>query len=281
MGISTRIILRKYLLALGNHLCRINKRPLLILGNQKSGTTVVAALLQQITGVSATLDITRAIKDVSILMRLRYGLEDISEFIERYRCEFSKTIIKEPGLTFVWDQLSVYFPGATYVFVQRDPRDNIRSVLNRLKIPGHLPNIDPNEYEELNKKNPWRLALDSTWLGRPSDTYIEGLAYRWVIATEAYQRNSNKTILVRYEDFKAAKVETIHRLAEKCGLQARFDISDKVDVQYQSKGQSHIKWEEFYGQDNLARIDEICGPFMVDFNYQPACLQSRAQCEKP
>ena len=276
MGIGVKTRLRKCLLALGSRACRVNQRPIFIMGNQKSGTTVVAALLGQATGVNATLDITRAISNKSFTLHLRYGLEDLSVFVKQHRWEFSKEIIKEPGLTFVWDKLAECFPEASYVFVQRDPRDNIRSLLNRLKVPGHLPDINPKEYEELNKKNPWRLALDSTWLGCPSNTYIEGLAYRWVVATEAYQRNATQTVLVKYEDFKVDKVETIQRLAKKCGLEARFDISDKVDVQYQSKGQSQVKWDEFFGPSNLARIEEICGPFMADFGYQLFRARGRA-----
>ena len=276
MGIKIKTGLKKCLLVLGSRACRINKRPIFVMGNQKAGTTVVAALLGQAAGVNATLDITRAISNKSFTLHLRYGLEDISVFVKRYRWEFSKEIIKEPGLTFVWDKLAECFPEASYVFVQRDPRDNIRSLLNRLKVPGHLPEINPKEYEELNKKNAWRLALDSTWLGCPSNTYIEALAYRWVVATEAYQRNANKTVLVRYEDFKVDKVGTIQRLVETCGLEARFDISDKVDVQHQSKGQSQVKWDEFFGLANLTRIEEICGPFMTDFGYRLSAERRKA-----
>ena len=47
------------------------------------------------------------------------------------------------------------------------------------------------------------------------------------------------------------------------------DISDKVDRQYQRRGDRNVSWPDFFGPDNLARIERICGDRMQRFGYLP------------
>lgn len=247
---------------------KINTRsPIIILGTQKTGSTAIAALLSQATNRSITLDITRAIPDGCWQLAPKYGLDSFDNFVYKYRKEFSRDIIKEPSLTYFYDELRMLFPSAQYVMIQRDPVQNIRSILNRLEIPGDLPAICYDEWPELVKTPVWRLAMDSSWLGRPSDFYIEALAHRWDLAAKIYLDNPDKFTLIKYEDFKKDKKNKIKSLADALGLEVVNDITNDIDQQYQRKGNSDVTGEEFFGKENLQVIRKICGHHAKCFDY--------------
>lgn len=244
-----------------------SEKKLIILGNQKTGSTAIAALTSMRSGQSVMLDIQDAITDVSWQLVQKYKVAQFSDFVYRYKDDFSKKIIKEPSLTFYKDDLDKIFPNSNYIFISRNPIDNIRSILNRLKIPGHLPDIEYDDWDELNMYPIWRLALDSTWLGQPRGNYIEALAYRWCVAAESYLSSPNDVFLVRYEDFKVDKVGTIDLICDQFDLPKVQDIRESQNRQYQAKGMSEIDPVEFFGIDNLEKIKTICGDTAIKFGY--------------
>lgn len=245
----------------------VNKKPWFILGNHKSGTTAISTLLSLASGRTLTSDFTRAIPYPCMQLELRYKLLLFSDFIEKYKFEFSNELIKEPFLTFFFEELYQHFPEAKYLFIVRDPYQNIKSILNRLKIPGSLQDIDLFHWEELNKTPSWRTKLQSEMIGFPSDNYIESMSYRWKVATQIYLMNEKKFILVKYEDFIQDKEEYIYELCKKMTLNVNNDISANINVQYQPKGQEHIEIEDFFGKLNLKKIERICGENMKKLEY--------------
>ncbi|MCF8096170.1 MAG: sulfotransferase [Desulfobacteraceae bacterium] len=251
-----------------NWLAKVEREPIFILGNHKSGTTAIAALLSQAANLPVTLDLTRAIPDAALQLRLKYGLQSFDSFIKSYQLEFSRKIIKEPILTAFSKELKQYFPSAQFVYIVRDPRDNIRSILNRLKIPGNLNAIDVFAFKEVQNTKVWSLAFDTSWLGEIPNGYIDSLSRKWNIFTEYYKRDSH--ILVRYEDFKNNKENTIYTLAEKLGLPRFNSITDKVNVQYQPKGCNKLSWIDFFGEENLLHIENTCMHKMRYFGYNPS-----------
>jgi hypothetical protein len=74
-------------------------------------------------------------------------------------------------------------------------------------------------------------------------------------------------VLIRYEDFLEDKTGEIARLAERLGLARINDISDKVDTQYQPRGNRGIDWHTFFGEGNLKRIERICSDRMHLLGY--------------
>lgn len=259
---------RKYL----SWTASVNPRPVIGLGNAKSGTTVVAALLAEHTGLSVTLDL-RGIY-LPMLTRLHSGEVRFEEFVERNRLEFSRDIIKEPNLTLLYSDVRRVFPRARSFIVVRDPRDNIRSILNRLRIPGNLEHLDLDRVPTLTPE--WRLGLDASWLGVRGRNYIEMMAGRWNLAADVYLNHAGEMRLVRYEDFLGGKVAAIQALAADLELSGVHDIASKVDVQYQPRGDRRVSWLEFFGRDNLRRIDDICAGRMARLCYRPA-LESRQE----
>lgn len=239
--------------------------PLFILGNPKSGTTVIANLLSKSTKKTLTSDIQSVIKHATL--QLDFNLLNFDDFIKQHKYEFSKEIIKEPFLSFYTEELINYFPNSKIVWIVRNPYQNIRSILNRLKIPGNLQEIKFNQFLELEKTPAWKLNLQSEMLGINSVNYIEAMAHRWNFLVNIYETNKEKIILVRYEDFVKDKKGFIDNLTHKLGFNIKQDISDYVNIQYQPKGNSKIDMDEFFGSINLNLISNICKKNMKKLGY--------------
>jgi hypothetical protein len=193
------------------------------------------------------------------------GELSFAEVVERNRAYFSAEIIKEPMMTFFVDQVRARFPHARYVFVVRDPRDNIRSQLNRKSIPGHLPEIEPRY---IPRCPPYNTMVDPTVWGGKGENYVGVLAHRWNRAVDAYLQCAKHMELAKYEDFCADKQRYILALARHLGVEAQRDISDRVDIQYQPAGDHKTSWEEFFGPNNLSRITKVCAGRMSAMGYQ-------------
>jgi hypothetical protein len=246
---------------------RVHPNPIILLGNQKSGTTAIAALLAEMTGLSATLDLKREMKD-PVIDRVKTGGLTMREFVRRNKLDFSREIIKEPSLSPYYPELAAEFPRARFVMVIRDPRDNLRSILNRLKISGSLDDIPEGERARISRA--WELILDGRWLGLDGTNYIEMLAQRWNYITDLYLANPDRMILVKYEDFSKNKIGKLHELASALGLAKKNDVSSRVDVQFQPAGDRGVRWKDFFGPGNLSAIERICGDRMRRLGYPPS-----------
>ncbi|MDR5865947.1 sulfotransferase family protein [Halomonas koreensis] len=236
-----------------------DSKPVVILGNQKTGSTAIAALLSEATQQSVTLDLKKAIPDVGWQLCIKHNVMKFSDVAYKYRSDFKRSIIKEPCLTFFYDEVRELMPNAKFVFIQRDPFQNIRSILNRLGIPGDLQNINLDDWPELAKTPVWRLVLDSTWLGRDSGSYIEGLAHRWDLAAKECLNGDKEFFVIKYEDFIKDKEGAIYSLADSLGMEIKKNISGNVDVQYQGRGNSAVSVKDFFGMRNCEIIRNICG----------------------
>lgn len=243
--------------------CKITEKPLFVLGNQKSGTTVIAALLAKHTGLTATLDF-RYPSEVE-LGEVQAGRMSLERFVQRRALHFSRSLIKEPELTVLYEPLSIVFPDANFVMVMRDPRDNIRSLLNRVDIPGNLEDIPPEYLDTLNLV--WRRILKGDTLGLKGSNYIDALALRWNDAAKTYLTHRKNIHLIRYEDFNADKAQSIVDLAKKLGLPRKSDITAEVDVQYQGRGNRDIAWLDFFGEHNVRMIEKRSGRYLREFGY--------------
>lgn len=239
--------------------------PIFVLGNQKSGTSAIAALLAELTALSASIDLKREIEHPTY-HRVKIGELSFSEFVKLNRLDFTKDIIKEPNLTFLYQELTDYFPRSKFVFVIRDPRDNIRSMLDRLHLPGNLSQLELTYCLEITPA--WKLIINNHWLGIEGGNYIEMLAARWNYTANIFWEHQNEMVLIRYEDFLKDKSGELVRIANKLGLKPLRDINDKLDIQFQPRGNRDVKWEDFFGDENLRKIELICGEKMKLFDYK-------------
>jgi len=234
------------------------KNKIIVLGNQKSGTTAIAALLAEYAGLSVMLDIAG-------IYKVHIGEMKFDEFVKAHRKQFAARLLKEPMFTFMFEDVKNTFPSARFLFIIRDPRDTIRSILNRLDIMGNLENPDVGVLDKINAA--WRKVFEKKWLGLEGDTYIDILAARWNYAADVYLKNKDDMLLIRYEDFNTAKLSSVKDIAASLNLAEKNDITGKLDVQYQPKGDSEVAYQDFFGEKNLRKIEDICASRMSGFGY--------------
>lgn len=241
------------------------RRQVFVLGNQKSGTTAIAALIAALAQVDAQLDMPQLwYERFQELHDGRASLKAVGRAVPG----FSRRIVKEPNLTFLKPQINEAFPHARIGLVVRDPRTNIRSILDRHGLAGNMPDLDDASRASL--PDSWRAIFDPATLGGPAGTYVEVLAHRWNVACDVWlQRADDDVILLRYEDFLADKVAFIRDAAWQLGLPAKADISTRVDEQFQPAG-DRIPLAVFFGEENLRRIAAVCGDRMRLLGYAPS-----------
>lgn len=260
---QARIVLKEIKYDCQDINAQIHPNPIFIIGNQKSGTSAIAALLAELTNLSVSIDLKKEIDNPTYHKVLK-GKYSFSNFLTRHKLDFSREIVKEPNLTFLYYKLVQYFPQSKFVFVLRDPRDNIRSILDRLRIPGNLPQL---EYKHKFYVSPaWNLILENKWLGLEGKNYIENLAVRWNCTADVYLNNQEQILLVYYEDFLKDKTGELNRLADKLGLSLVNDITNMLNVQFQIPGNKHVSWQDFFGE-NLSQIESVCEKRMKSLNY--------------
>ena len=241
--------------------------PLILFGNQKAGGTAIAGLLAAATGLRATLDLSGT--KAPYFAQLMQGKVSLKTFVHRNAFSFSAPIIKDGSLTFVGAPLMEHFGLTRAGFIIRDPFDNIRSILDRLKLPGHLQSLD---ISTLKINRTWKSILAGEDIGLPKGHYVETLARRWLAATEFYERERERLTLVRYDRFCADKEGTIQWLARTFNLRAHHDVTALLDHPFQRRGTPTCDWEGFFGHDNLERITQICGSTAMRLGYYPPAL---------
>jgi len=246
---------------------KVNARPIFILGNQKSGTTAIAALLARMTGLSVALDLRKEVHR-PIIENVKKGDISFESFVKRNKLDFSRELIKSTDLTFLLEELRNYFPEAECMFIIRDPRANIRSILDRLNISGNQNKLSNEQWATVPPA--WRQVLNGKWLNLSGENYIEMVAARWNFFADVYLKRSEVFKISRYEDFLKNKIGEIQRVAQSLGLEIKNDISEYLDIEYQPKGKNKdANWQIFFG-NNFARINKICGGRMRLFDYDPS-----------
>lgn len=258
---------RRFEHALRNVRAKPHPAPIFVLGNQRSGTSAIAALLGRACGLTAAIDMLMEVS-LPTIQRVPAGEMSFDDYVRAHRFEFSHEIVKEPSLTFFYPDLASRFPEARFVFIVRDPRDNIRSLLNAMEIPGDLPRLEERHTRGLYPG--WGLVLDGRWAGIDSgEHYVERLAARWARCTEIFLAHREELVLCRYEDFRGDKLGELARLAEALGQPIVADVTGEVDRQFQTRGDRVVGWDAFFGADHLARIERICADGMRACGYAP------------
>lgn len=239
------------------------KKPIFILGNQKAGTSVVAALLGKAVDKSVAIDIGGFYEPVfSEIFEKKISL---NKAIDTYaKIEFSKKIIKEPNITLLYDQLKETYPDSQYIFIVRDPFQNIRSILNRVKLSG---NKNYQSSDELKLSTEWHKIIFGDWLGFDYKNYVHSLALRWCYMVDIYLNQPDQFILVKYEDFLADKIGYIDVLAERVGYESMIDISDSTEKSFQIKGNRQTNLNDFFEEINYDIIKQTCLSRMKRLNY--------------
>lgn len=242
---------------------KVERAPIIFIGNQKSGTTAIPALLSEATGIEANLNVQPLWEPGQSQVYARE--RSFKQLVDSNKHLFSTKIIKEPCMTFLYDQVRQEFPEAIVYLIIRDPRENIRSILNRLNIPGDLEAITNKHLEGANPT--WKSVVDNRWLGIDEEHYIDSMAERWNKAASIHVDHKEHVRLLKYEDFNQGKKAFIHGLADELGMPVKHDISHRVDHPFQRKGDHSMKGEAFFGPENYERIRSRCEAAMDQIGY--------------
>ncbi len=239
----------------------------IIAGMPKSGTTAIARLIGAATGQDVCSDPFYQLDQKKIIFRKSLYNSQLSlyDLWKRNRRIFSGKIVKDPNFPFLLSQLRTLFPDAQLVFIVRDPRDNIRSILNRLNLPGN-PKV--GNLSSIKGSSAWINLLTGRTPDVPGNNYIEILAWRWRRAAEAFLEYREYGIEIRYEDFNKNKSVAIFQLGKQLGYTEFQDIDHLVDIQYQPKGNTKIPIDGFFDKASLDAIDRIIEPTLKEFGYE-------------
>lgn len=243
---------------------KVHPNPLFVLGNQKSGTTAIAAMLAEAAGRSVSLDLRREIREPTIPLVLGGDLS-IEDFVLRHRIDFAREIVKEPGLTLLYPQLAGYFPSSRFVFIVRNPADNIRSIMNRLDLAGDQQSVPTAQGAALSQT--WRSIVfgdEDPATANP----VACLSDRWSQMAEMYLANKDRIVLIRYEDFVADKQAVLEAAVTEVGWSVSGDATALFDKQFQSRGDRNVTLGEFFG-DNVDQINTRCSELARRFGYDP------------
>ena len=246
----------------------------IILGHQKTGTTVIAALLGKISGLEMSNDPFYKIdygKGIAVESLIKEP-DKLKLFQKKHPDLLYKPIIKDPDLIFAYPFFNKYYQNAKYVFVVRDPRDTIRSICNRLNFSGKNQ-CSISDIKKINMH--WELILTGQLplQKNASQNFVLNLAYRWNLAIKTFLKHQDEMVLIKYEDFMKDKEGCIYQLAKKLRLPQIEPISEYVNIQFQPKGNNKVNWINFFGSKNLEQIETICGSYMTQFGYEKRIIK--------
>lgn len=250
-----------------------NSNPIIMTGNQKSGTSAIAALLAKSVDEEATIDIFYRLGRYQY--KLIDGLVSFEHFLKVSSKYWRSKIIKEPDFILFMKEIRSEFPSSPIVFIVRDPASNIRSLLNRFGMSAQQAKEFKIGQDQLNvPNNPlWNLMVDTSRTPYNGDSLIELLSNRWVYCVDSIASITAPVVTVRYEDFLTNKVLFIEDLASQLGIRTVVDIAPYVDKQYQPRGQK-ISSREFFDTEQLSLIESICGEKMKSLGYPVAGSES-------
>ena len=258
-----------YLLRQAKHAChRILMRisagdaceaPILIFGNQKTGTSAIASLLGLASDRTFCIDVFFRFRSLEVKL-----LKRKISFSEFYHCAsgyMSNQIVKEPEFILFARDLKEYLPRSRMVVVARNPRDNIKSILSRLDIDSYSANSPACEVAcRLPKNQPlWSLMFDRQLM--PYDctgSVLDVLINRWnFCADTTISVRESGALIVWYEDFISDKQSVIEALCTKLDLRCKKMSEQILSRQYQPPG-TRSNATDFFSHDQLQQIDQRC-----------------------
>lgn len=234
-----------------------------VLGNQKTGSTAVAELLGAWGNLNAVTDIP-PLQSPHATLANEPGA--VTSFLQHFRFYFRHDLIKENALTPATDALLSVLPRARPIYVVRHPAHNIRSILDRVGLPGTPRALDRLDLSDWG----WEPIVENRQFEGQPDDHITALAQRWSATTAIYRRHQDRVSLVRYEDFMADKEDCIRRLADRLDIPQKRDIRPLLDVPFQPRGRHRsVPPASFFSGDALEIINRECAEGMAALDYAP------------
>lgn len=225
-----------------------------VLGHQKSGTSAIAGLLSEMAGLSLTNDIHRGNRDHDIYRQAHFHKKGQIALISKYAYELSREIVKEPELSFFYSTLKEFNPKAKFIYISRQPKYIIKSILSRLGARESSNQIyAENFYKQINLAPLWK---DITGFSSGVNI-ISHLAYRIEKLDKLFLENKDEIILLRYEDFVSEKSKVLKEALVDLGMNNKNEVDHLLDHPFQPKG-TNVLPSEYFSIEEVKLIESIC-----------------------
>lgn len=248
------------------------ERPVFIIAPPRSGSTFLFECLVQFAELSAFTD-----REGTFLWRRvlpydkRISVSDAispEEFGPRRRQQlkallYGRTVLKAPGRrpaqrlvrlvrqpamryldksianTFRLPLLAEMFPDATFVYLVRDPRANIASMIEGWSWEGFGKPTLTRYLEEAGSPLPhWTFAAPPGWREVLHRSVPEVCAWSWQQHVEAildFRESTATGPLIRYEDLTSDPLRVVRELAAQLGLEVTDEIAEYLAVPPRSR----------------------------------------------
>ncbi|MDQ3771834.1 MAG: sulfotransferase [Actinomycetota bacterium] len=213
-------------------------RPIFVIGAPRSGTSLLFAILRSSSRLAHWPGEAHEVWEAHYHPALRnwdsnvLDASDVTEQAAAYiKRQFlliagsrRRLIDKTPRNALRCAFIEALWPDARYVFLQRDGRDNVNSLINawrtpryrtyRLPEPHSIPGVDPAW---------WKFVLYSGWRADASGPLEVVCAKQWATCNEhalaaAKTIDRGRWIEIRYEDLVADPASSIDRVMERLEL---------------------------------------------------------------
>lgn len=219
-----------------------SKRQSWVFGLPKSGTTVFAKAISVKANQSILLD-TPLLWGTSMAPLTK---EEVTLIRERHPVTFSTRIVKEPNATMYPEAVLNAVPDSKHLLLVRAPVDNIRSHLDRVRIPGNATSIEgleiPPAYKRFFERNsdlPPALALARRWKRAHANTIWKG----------------EQTAIFFYEDLIKKPELVVEKAVQHLGLPSVNSVDSVLATQFQSRGKNRkVEAETFFGPELAQEI---------------------------
>lgn len=266
------------------------KPPILLLGNTRSGTTIV----QQILGAHPNIAQWYEPRTLWLFAdpgrrHDEFDESDATDHVKRYIREQFLTFQRQNGDRIVMEKtpanilkipyVQAIFPEATYLYVVRNPFSFISSVEMKWQSPitalgirrrlKSTPVTQLHHYagrllrDQFNKRvlkrkylNVWGPRYRDMDQDLKTNPLLTVIARQWSIPSKKAEHDlagfeAGRVLRLRYEDFVEHPIAEMERICAHCGLQMTDSIVKAANEQVKSDRQ--LKWHRFDAGD-LARI---------------------------
>jgi hypothetical protein len=230
-----------------------------VVGNHRSGTALFAAMLA--STCRRTFSAIRGERSRPTVRRIFLGVEEIESLVAGEPRLLAGDIVEASEVALIAEHLGARFPEARFCHLVRDPRRQIRSVLQSLGLSGR--DCDWRHLHHLS--DGWRLLLEGKAFGLDGGNYVEVLARHWNLVADVHLRTQDRSILVRYERFIASMGEEVARGASALGLGGQ-PVSLPAAERPVLPVRRRLSLRDFFGP-NLALIDSLCDARMQALGY--------------
>jgi hypothetical protein len=270
------------------------KKPVFIIGCSRSGTTVVYKVLSMAKGLASlekeSHDFWNSLHppEEKNWNSHRLDEEDVSE---RDRVEVARYFFKHVGMRRFVDKanqncfripfLLKLFPDAIFVYVKRDGRDNVNSLIHGWGRPeefgGWSRKLPANVQIDNGKYTRWCFFLFSGWRNYLQAPVEEVCAQQWISANDSVlsaQRTMPHAAWVEvfYEDILSRPIETFRELFKGLDISFTDDVkghcSELLNSPYNAFSPPRLnKWKE-ENRELIERITPVIQETMMRMGYR-------------